>query len=134
MSVSRDKRGLPAVIRPALPQVVELAFVTTNERKTDTMKTYILKNSTSVEPQPGRKNPTSQSRSTPRASAPAATPSPQAPALPSEQTPTSLADVSLRGSQPSEDSPAPILFIGMDVHNDSIAVSLAPSDSTEVRR
>ena len=27
-----------------------------------------------------------------------------------------------------------ILFIGLDVHNDSIAVSLAPSDSTEVRR
>ncbi len=26
------------------------------------------------------------------------------------------------------------LFIGLDVHNDSIAVSLAPSDSTEVRR
>jgi len=28
----------------------------------------------------------------------------------------------------------PVLFIGLDVHNDSIAVSLAPSDSTEVRR
>ena len=28
----------------------------------------------------------------------------------------------------------PILFIGLDVHNDSIAVSLAPSDATEVRR
>ncbi len=28
----------------------------------------------------------------------------------------------------------PALFIGLDVHNDSIAVSLAPSDSTEVRR
>ncbi len=27
-----------------------------------------------------------------------------------------------------------VLFIGLDVHNDSIAVSLAPSDSTEVRR
>ena len=27
-----------------------------------------------------------------------------------------------------------VLFIGMDVHNDSIAISLAPSDSTEVRR
>jgi transposase len=29
---------------------------------------------------------------------------------------------------------SPVLFIGLDVHNDSIAVSLAPSDSTEVRR
>jgi hypothetical protein len=27
-----------------------------------------------------------------------------------------------------------ILFIGLDVHNDSIAVSTAPWDSTEVRR
>jgi len=30
--------------------------------------------------------------------------------------------------------PGPALFVGLDVHNDSIAVSLAPSDSTEVRR
>jgi hypothetical protein len=28
----------------------------------------------------------------------------------------------------------PVLFIGLDVQNDSIAVRLAPSDSTEVRR
>jgi transposase len=27
-----------------------------------------------------------------------------------------------------------VLFVGLDVHNDSIAVSLAPSDSSEVRR
>ena len=27
-----------------------------------------------------------------------------------------------------------ILHIGLDVHNESIAVSIAPSDSTEVRR
>ena len=31
-------------------------------------------------------------------------------------------------------APGPTLFIGLDVHNDSIAVSLAPSDSPEVRR
>jgi len=30
--------------------------------------------------------------------------------------------------------PGPILFLGLDVHNDSIAVSLAPSETTEVRR
>jgi len=30
--------------------------------------------------------------------------------------------------------PGPVLFLGLDVHNDTIAVSLAPSDSTEVRR
>ncbi|MEQ2009483.1 MAG: transposase, partial [Limisphaerales bacterium] len=28
----------------------------------------------------------------------------------------------------------PVLFTGLDVHKDSIAVSLAPSDATEVRR
>ena len=28
----------------------------------------------------------------------------------------------------------PARYVGLDVHNDSIAVSLAPSDSTEVRR
>jgi hypothetical protein len=27
-----------------------------------------------------------------------------------------------------------MIHIGLDVHNDSIAISLAPSDSTEVRR
>src|ERR1041384_4429710 len=27
-----------------------------------------------------------------------------------------------------------ILYVGLDVHNDSIALSIAPSDSTEVRR
>lgn len=27
-----------------------------------------------------------------------------------------------------------ILYLGLDVHNDSMAVSIAPSDATEVRR
>jgi hypothetical protein len=36
--------------------------------------------------------------------------------------------------KPSAPAPGPALFIGLDVHNESIAVSLAPSDSTEVRR
>jgi hypothetical protein len=31
-------------------------------------------------------------------------------------------------------SKSSVLFVGLDVHNDSIAVSMAPSDSTEVRR
>jgi len=39
-----------------------------------------------------------------------------------------LAGVSSRGSQPR------VLFLGLDVHTESIAVSVAPSDSTEVRR
>jgi transposase len=36
--------------------------------------------------------------------------------------------------KPGAPAPGPVLFLGMDVHNDSIAVSLAPSGTTEVRR
>jgi transposase len=75
------------------------------------MKTYLLKNTTAVEPK-ARRQPARQK------------PSP----------PTSLGRVSSRGSQPSSLPPQPALFIGLDVHNDSIAVSIAPSGSTEVRR
>src|SRR6266850_6395534 len=130
VSVFRDKRGLPAVMRPALPQVVELASQTTLKRKTDTMKDYILRTPKTVETQ---KHALPRQQSTP-ATAPAHIPSPPPP--PTAPTPTSLADVSLRGSQPGAlPGPSqPVLFIGLDVHNDSIAVSLAPSDSTEVRR
>jgi transposase len=43
-----------------------------------------------------------------------------------------------RPSRPKPTTPVstkgPVLFIGLDVHNDTIAVSLAPSDATEVRR
>ena len=62
------------------------------------MKTYILRDPKTVEPQKARFSP------------------PPAPAAP----PPALA--------------GPVLFIGLDVHNDSIAVSRAPSDSAEVRR
>jgi len=102
------------------------------------MKTYLLKNPATVERKPEHKP----------CSGP---PTPMPP-------PTSLTDVSSQDSQPRcspahRDAPAtgaalpatipgsapavahgPVLFIGMDVHNESIAVSLAPSDSTEVRR
>src|SRR6185295_19965618 len=94
VSVSRDKRGLPVVMRPALPHVVELTSQTTQKRKTDTMKDYILHTQNTVEPQRTL-----------------------------SKNPSSLADISSRGSQPCV-SPAagtPVLFIGMDVHNDSIA-------------
>jgi transposase len=53
-----------------------------------------------------------------------------------------LRNVSKVQPQPKQSKPAiaaalpsgPVLFIGLDVHTDSIAVSLAPSDTTEVRR
>jgi transposase len=71
------------------------------------MKTYILRDPNSVEPQnPLRTDPTASASAT-----------------------------SIAGPPPATRSVGRlILFIGLDVHNDSIAVSLAPSDSTEVRR
>ena len=72
------------------------------KRKTDTMKTYILRTQNPVEPQ--------------KASRPRRAPQP------------------LRAEPPGPTSHGPALFIGLDVHTDSLAVSLAPSDSTEVRR
>src|SRR6187401_1985396 len=36
--------------------------------------------------------------------------------------------------RPASAKNGPVLFVGLDVHTDSIAVSLAPSDTTEVRR
>src|ERR1035437_2180083 len=88
VSALRSKRGLHRV-NGAEPPVVGLAPQTTNDRKADTMKTYILLKSEPVQSQ--------------IITAPA-------------------------GAKPL------VLFVGLDVHNDSIAVSLAPSDSTEVRR
>lgn len=76
------------------------------------MKTYLLKDRPAVEPK-ARRN-----QSKPR--------SPQPP--PAAGTPATIL-----GACPTPPQ-GPALFIGLDVHNDSIAVSLAPSDSTEVRR
>jgi len=83
------ERGLRPVGRVAEPPVVGLAPQTTNKRKTDTMKSYIL-----LRPEPVQ----SQILTVPV------------------------------GAKPF------VLFIGLDVHNDTIAVSLAPWDSPEVRR
>jgi len=66
------------------------------------MKTYILREAKTVEPQKPRRQ---QGYPPPRAEVP---------------RPVVAA--------------GPTQFIGLDVHNDSIAVSLAPSDSSEVRR
>jgi transposase len=70
------------------------------------MKTYILRDLKTVQPQTARR---------PRC-APSPAPAPALPGLPA--------------ALPA----GPVLFIGLDVHNDSIAVSLALSDVTEVRR
>jgi transposase len=72
--------------------------------RANTMKTYILRDPNPVEPQKSLRVTRTQH-----------TPSNTASAAPTRE-------------------PGPVLFIGLDVHNDSIAVSLAPSDSPEVRR
>ncbi len=95
-SALRVKRGLRRV-KGAEPQVEGLTPQTTDERKTDTIKTYILRGSKPVESQKSSRPPG---------------PKPAAP-------------VAAKG---------PVLCIRLDVHNDSIAVGLAPSDSAEVRR
>ena len=73
------------------------------------MKTYLLRDPKTVEPQKHRPHPLR------------AGPGRQA------TVPT------IRG-RPAARAAGPALFLGLDVHNDSIAVSLAPSDSSEVRR
>src|ERR1041385_7970198 len=112
VSVLRERGLRPDVCRWAEPQCCELAFKQPIERKTDTMKTYILRDPNSVEPQKAQFIESIDGSQN----------------LPHPQTPTSLDYVSSRGSSPSA------LFIGLDVHNDSIAASLASWDSTEVRR
>ena len=68
------------------------------------MKTYILRDPNTVEPQ-----------------------KPRCRQAPDPETET-LVERILRADR------GPALYVGLDVHNDSIAVSLAPSDSSEVRR
>lgn len=75
---------------------------TLKTERTDTMKTYILRDPNAVEPQNRKRNPLP----------------PPPPAQPA----------------PAPRPPGPALYLGLDVHNDTIAVSLAPSDSPEVRR
>ena len=108
VSALRGERGSRPEEREAEPQVVGLAPQTTsNDRKVNTVKTYILHDPTAVETQkPRRARPPN--------------PAPAAPATPGPEANAAATD--------------PALFLGLDVHNDSIAVSLAPSDSTEVRR
>ena len=108
VSALRDKRGLPAGVRQAVPQVVGLTPQTINEWKADTMKTYILKPFPAVEPQ-----------------------KPQPPLL---DEPVIQATAGTILGRPAPVASGPVLFVGLDLHNDSIAVSLAPRDSIAVRR
>ena len=108
VSALRSKRGLRPVKRVAEPQVVGLTPQTTMKRKANTMKTYILRQPKPVESQ----KPARQSR----------------PKTASRTTTTVVL------GRPPAPTHGPVLFTGFDVHTDSIAVSLAPSDSVEVRR
>lgn len=86
------------------------------------MKTYLLRDPKAVEPQKARFVPAVE---------------PQNPRSPRRPDPALAATVDGICGPPARVPPARAglaLFIGLDVHNDSIAVSLAPSDTTEVRR
>jgi transposase len=86
------------------------------------MKTYILRDPKAVEPQKARFVKAVE---------------PQNPRPPLRRDPALTATVDVICGPPASVPPALaglVLFIGLDVHNDSIAVSLAPSDTTEVRR
>lgn len=107
VSALRSKRGLHRV-NGAEPQVVGLTPQTTDNRKTDTMKTNILRQPKPVELQKSTRSP--------------------------RPKPAALVTPASHLGRPDATAKGPILFIGLDVHNDSIAVSLAPSDTTEVRR
>src|ERR1035441_9938403 len=98
VSALRSKRGLHRA-NGAEPQVVGLTPQTTDIRKTDTMKTYILRQAKPVELQ--------KLARTPRPQAAVAT------------TPSALL------GRPAAPTNRRVLFVGLDVHTDSIAVSLA---------
>ena len=51
VSALRSKRGLRPGLQEAEPQVVGLTPQTTNDRRTDTMKTYLLRQLKAVESQ-----------------------------------------------------------------------------------
>src|SRR2546427_365537 len=95
VSAFRERGLRPDECREAEPQVWSIKN-SNFERKADTMKTYILRNSPTVD---ARKKTGLVLSPTP------------APAAVGNAT-------------------DPVLYIGLDVHNDTIAVSIAPSDST----
>ncbi len=91
-------------------------------QRANTMKTYILRDPKAVEPHKAGFVPAGE---------------PQNPRSPRRRDPALAATVDAIGGPPARVPPARAglaLFIGLDVHNDSIAVSLAPGDSTEARR
>lgn len=109
VSALRSKRGLRTAARNAEPQVVGLAPQTTMmTERANTMKTYLLREPQTVEPQNARRAP----RTRPAAPAPSR---------------------AVLG-RPAPPQNGPVLFIGLDVNTGGIAVSLAASDGAEVRR
>lgn len=105
VSALRIERGLRPAGGDAEPQVVGLAPQTTVlAKRTDTMKTYLLRDPNAVEAQKARLVEASDLQTQGRVER----------ILPA--------------------AGALALYVGLDVHNDTIAVSLAPSGSAEVRR
>jgi len=108
VSALRSKRGLRPMIEAAEPPVVGLTPQTTvMTERTDTMKTYLLRETKSVEPQSARR---------------------------AARTRPATATVREVLGPAAQTKNGPVLFIGLDVPTDSIAVSLAAGDGSEVRR
>lgn len=85
------------------------------------MKTYILRNAKTVEPQTPSQSPPPPSASV-------------GGVAPGDSGPVAAATGGAILGRPLPAPGARALFIGLDVHSRAISVSLAPSDSTEVRR
>ena len=83
------------------------------------MQTYILRHPKAVEPQSPKQNLVSTT--------------PLPPRLPEREEAQLQATAATILGRPAA-ACGPTLCVGLDVHNDSIAVSLAPSGTTEVRR
>ncbi len=103
----RDKRGLRRA-SAAEPQVVGLTPQTTKKRKTDTMKTCILRPEKTVEPQTAARPR--------RAVPPPAEPAPE------------IADAILADHAPVPPATASVLCLGLDVQPDGI-VLIQPGES-----
>ena len=97
------------------------------------MKTYILRQTQPVQPQKlaSQAQPQAPAPGAGAGAAPPPGPQSHAAARALERQARSAAALPPAGTPPLPRGPA--LYIGLDVHSESIAVSLAPSDTTEVR-
>ena len=128
VSAFRERGLRPGVCREAEPQVWSNRN-SNSERKADTMKTCILRPFKTVDAQKASLKPSQK---------PGRKTVPHPPGVADQEAVVLDPDAALTAALTQDIIAAadkrPALCIGLDVHNDSIAVSLAPEGSTEVRR